>query len=165
MKQLDKETLLSLGFKEDGFTNISPDFYLNNDDLVISVNLKRSCDKDCGIYLGCNDLSLYLTYHRHALNQTLYLEQLTQFPKVLSCSGLQLDKEMLDRNGFITKLDMQGWYKFESEKYSYQVNPDRNYIQIFYNREFSVLLRTSSTIYCSQFDFMSELIGGNKRIW
>jgi hypothetical protein len=49
MKQLDEKLLLSLGFIKDGSLNLSPDFYLNKNKIYITVNLKETSDKKCGI--------------------------------------------------------------------------------------------------------------------
>lgn len=52
---LTAEFLVGLGFIEDGYTNLSYDYYLNNEDFSIFVNLRSTCDKRAEILVFNKD--------------------------------------------------------------------------------------------------------------
>ena len=55
MSNLTGELLVSLGFKKDGYTNLSYDYYLDKKEYSIFINLKSTCDKHGGIVIYNND--------------------------------------------------------------------------------------------------------------
>jgi len=62
MSNLTGEFLISLGFKEDGYTNSSYDYYLDKKDYSIFINLRSTPDKSRCIIIYNNDY--YKSYPR-----------------------------------------------------------------------------------------------------
>lgn len=76
---LTEELLIKIGFKKDGYTNLSPDYYLELEDKVISINIKSGCDKDVGIWVNNKKTkySALLEISRTSLiEKILYVHQL-----------------------------------------------------------------------------------------
>ena len=48
---ITEETLEKIGFKKDGYTNLSPDYFLELPNLTIFINLKPGCDKNGMIWV------------------------------------------------------------------------------------------------------------------
>ena len=73
------EILEKIGFKKDGYTNLSPDYYLELPNLTISINLKPGCNKNGMIWVE-NKETKYITsieIPRFSLSdKTLYVHQL-----------------------------------------------------------------------------------------
>ena len=49
--KLTEDLLKDLGFKEDSYTNLSPDYYFENDNLRITINLKSRPNIEIGIWV------------------------------------------------------------------------------------------------------------------
>lgn len=161
MKQLDENLLLSLGFMKDGSLNISPDFYLKKKKVYMTVNLKGTSDKQCGITVVKNinkDINFYIKLESRLRHTTipLYLEQLNIINCFLLYSGLPISDEILKRNGY-----KEGQYKNDKI-----VCTILNSVSVFANNnEYKVNL-DSPIIYCSYLDLIYKLLGEkNKRIW
>ena len=76
---ITEEILEEIGFKKDGYTNLSPDYFLESSNLIISINLKPGCDKNGMIWVE-NKETKYITsieIPRVSLSdKTLYVHQL-----------------------------------------------------------------------------------------
>ena len=57
MRNLTGDFLISLGFKKDGYTNLSYDYYLDKKEFRILINLRSTSDKSGGIIIYNNDPS------------------------------------------------------------------------------------------------------------
>lgn len=51
MSNLTGDFLISLGLKEDGYTNLSYDYYLDEKEFSIFINLRSTCDKRAEIFV------------------------------------------------------------------------------------------------------------------
>ena len=49
--KLTEDLLKDLGFKEDSYTNLSPDYYFENDNIRITINLKSRPNIEIGIWV------------------------------------------------------------------------------------------------------------------
>lgn len=75
------EVLEKNGFIKDGYTNLSPDYYLNGEDFNIYINLRSTCDKTAQIWCENRNTKHTVNYEisRHALvEKTLFIHQLQQ---------------------------------------------------------------------------------------
>lgn len=94
---LTGKILEKLGFKKDSYTNLSPDYFYENDKLSIAINLERSCDKEVGIWIYTREFpkqSAELTWERGnpGYMKGLYLNQLQS---LLNLVGFELKLEDL----------------------------------------------------------------------
>lgn len=71
-RDLTKEFLVSLGFKEDGYTNLSFDYYLEKEEFSIFINLKSTSDKPGCIFIYNND---------HSNRRVISLEDHKSYPR------------------------------------------------------------------------------------
>ena len=51
MRNLTGDFLISLGFKKDGYTNLSYDYYLDEKEFSIFINLRSTCDKRAEVFV------------------------------------------------------------------------------------------------------------------
>lgn len=76
---LTQEILEKNGFKRDAFTNLSPDFFYEDDACSVSINLNSTCDKCKSIWVENRNLRITASIEesRHALpKKPLLLHQL-----------------------------------------------------------------------------------------
>ena len=97
--QLTSEFLEKLGFKKDGYTNLSPDYFYEDEKLSITINLNKSCNKEVGIWIHTKELpkqTAELSWDRtnpgYVGSQYLYLNQLQS---LLNLVGFELKLEDL----------------------------------------------------------------------
>ena len=69
---LTGDFLISLGFKEDGYTNLSYDYYLDKKEFSIFINLRSTSDKPGGIVIYNND---------HSNRRVVRLEDHKSYPR------------------------------------------------------------------------------------
>lgn len=85
--ELTPELMEKIGFQKDGFTNLSPDFYLKLENGVVSVNLRKTCDKYTCISVFNYSTKLSLNLQSESLQtEKLYLNQLQN---VIEICGLE----------------------------------------------------------------------------
>ena len=94
---LTGQILEKLGFKRDGYTNLSPDYFYENDKLSIAINLERSCNKEVGIWIYTREFpkqSAELTWER---GNPGYMKgpYLNQLQSLLNLVGFELKLEDL----------------------------------------------------------------------
>ena len=90
---LTPEILEKNGFKKDAFTNLSPDYYFNNDEYSICVNLNSTCDKSKSIWIEkrSNRFTVSIEESRHSLDKKpLYVYQLQHALRLCN-----IDKEIV----------------------------------------------------------------------
>lgn len=97
--RLTSEFLEKIGFKKDGYTNLSPDYFYEDEKLSIAINLERSCNKQVGIWIYTRELpkqTAELSWDRtnpgYIGGQDLYLNQLQS---LLNLVGFELKLENL----------------------------------------------------------------------
>ena len=76
---LTEKILEKIGFKKDGYTNLSPDYFLELPNLTISINLKPGCDKNGMIWIENKETKCITSIEipRFSLSdKTLYVHQL-----------------------------------------------------------------------------------------
>lgn len=76
---LTPEILEKNGFKKDAFTNLSPDYYLGNDEYSICINLNSTCDKSKSVWVEkrSSRFTVGIEESRHSLDKKpLYVHQL-----------------------------------------------------------------------------------------
>ncbi len=76
---LTDEIMERIGFKKDAFTNLSPDYYYEDDECSICVNLNSTCDKCKSIWVENKQTrcSVSMEESRHSMNKRiLYLHDI-----------------------------------------------------------------------------------------
>lgn len=76
---LTPEILEKSDFKKDAFTNLSPDYYFDNDEYSICVNLNSTCDKSKSMWIEkrSSRFTVSIEETRHSLDKRpLYVHQL-----------------------------------------------------------------------------------------
>lgn len=97
--ELTEDILLSLGFKKDGYCNMSPDYVFENDLMSISINLEERVMRSTGIWITNkktkNTVSLEIPRASQLIEdrskRTLYVHQLQ---KLLILSDLEFSIEL-----------------------------------------------------------------------
>ena len=78
-EELTPEILEKNGFKKDAFTNLSPDYYYEDDVCSIYINLNSTCDKEKSIWAENRNskVSVSIVESRHSLpKKPLLIHQL-----------------------------------------------------------------------------------------
>lgn len=76
---LTPEILEKNGFKKDAFTNLSMDYYFNNNEYSICINLNSTCDKSKSVWIEkrSSRFTVSIEESRHSLDKKpLYVHQL-----------------------------------------------------------------------------------------
>lgn len=91
---LTPEILEKNGFKKDAFTNLSPDYYYNDDEYSIYINLNSTCDKSKSIWIEkrSSRFTVSIEESRHSLDKKpLYVHQLQH---ALRLCGIEKEIEL-----------------------------------------------------------------------
>lgn len=91
---LTPEILEKNGFKRDAFTNLSPDFFYEDDACSVSINLNSTCDKHKSIWVTNRNLRITTSIQesRHAFPKKPLLFH--QLQHVLRLCGIEKEIEL-----------------------------------------------------------------------
>lgn len=94
---LTGKILEKLGFKKDGYTNLSPDYFYENDKLSIAINLEKSCNKEVGIWIYTREFPKQSAELTWARGNPGYMKgpYLNQLQSLLNLVGFELKLEDL----------------------------------------------------------------------